>query len=197
MGEQPASIGPRSIDRGNWAGGLCWWRFVSGLQLGRGRSTAETRTSTSRPARMAGLQLGRGRSTAETRSQRFEHEIQEGASIGPRSIDRGNGPHCVPVRNLRHASIGPRSIDRGNNPLARVEIGDRRGFNWAAVDRPRKLAQGISLGNSPKGFNWAAVDRPRKPRGCGDAARRHESFNWAAVDRPRKPCPRRPIDDRH
>jgi len=133
------------------------------------------------------------------------------ASIGPRSIDRGN---FAAARNLPlhlTASIGPRSIDRGNAGARRKRGGAGPSFNWAAVDRPRKPERHAELALRALGFNWAAVDRPRKRRVAGlqngdcqllqlgrgrstaetstlgDVANLvASSFNWAAVDRPRK-----------
>ena len=68
-------MGPRSIDRGNLAPNVATpTRAADQLQLGRGRSTAETslhRVTCSGPAD-GKLQLGHGRSTAKQMRVRAE-----------------------------------------------------------------------------------------------------------------------------
>ncbi len=166
------------------------------LQLGRGRSTAETAWMAAEDVRSHGLlQLGRGRSTAETPIQASmtpRPAWRRPASIGPRSIDRGNElstPPPAPVGQLHQAAV-----DRPRKHVSRhSDIGNLRlhsCFNWAAVDRSRKRPprnrRGVTIPASS--FIWAAVERPRK-LGPGSMLRRAVPgwlHHWAAVDRPRK-----------
>src|SRR5262245_6746323 len=89
-------------------------RTRSGLKWGRDPSTAEITGGNVQTTYVFGLQWGRDPSTAE---------IPRLRSVDPR--------HAT-------ASMGPRSIDRGN-PTPWVEITMRiSGFNGAAMDRPRR-----------------------------------------------------------
>ena len=110
-----ASMGPRSIDRGNNGNNSGGKHFLTLLQWGRGRSTAEMRSRIF-PTRSSlhRLQWGRGRSTAEM------------------------GMMAKQSRRLTNASMGPRSIDRGNRRTQDSPRHHTSGFNGAAVDRPRK-----------------------------------------------------------
>ena len=100
--------------------------------------------------------------------------------IGPRSIDRRK---CQIGRDLagdvgiqrmlpKAGEVGrevlvlrsPRPRKLGANKITMKRSGDGGGFNWAAVDRPRKLlashrALPARLCTWSR-FNWAAVDRP-------------------------------------
>jgi len=182
-----ASIGPRSIDRGN-----LFWDETNHQSLCK-------------------LQLGRGRSTAETSAARRWPAPSTGASIGPRSIDRGNPPRCA-TGARRRSSFNWAAVDRPRKPTGRLRL-SRPGhrFNWAAVDRPRKRRYKPRRRYACRCFNWAAVDRPRKRCVAGQRADQPSPasigprsidrgnltvsdsnqkvfpcFNWAAVDRPRK-----------
>jgi len=183
-----ASIGPRSIDRGNTAAQISFEPPSSRLQLGRGRSTAETRNPNERTPthtdRFNWAAVDRPRKRDEPLAQRERRLL---ASIGPRSIDRGN--HAGPRRDHQapDASIGPRSIDRGNWIIACGLPPHYPSFNWAAVDRPRKLVEMMRMYEERL---WASIG----PRSI-DRGNRYlmqlsrvagSCFNWAAVDRPRK-----------
>ncbi len=109
-----ASMGPRSFDRGNVTqrrGRSIRSRSFNGaaiidrgnrmrsampgsqrysLQWGRDQLTAETSTGTCRDARNTMLQWGRDQLTAETHRNGRRQKDNARASMGPRSIDRGN-----------------------------------------------------------------------------------------------------------
>ena len=87
-----ASMGPRSIDRGN---AIVILNATTKAWL---------------------LQWGRGRSTAEIQELKRNDRRAFKASMGPRSIDRGNPDSYFVVIVATAASMGPRSIDRGNSP---------------------------------------------------------------------------------
>jgi len=260
QGDSSASIGPRSIDRGNeamfgcvstlsmcfnwaavdrprkrlwprWCQGVCIrfnWAAVDrprkhlprrapgpvvfGLQLGRGRSTAETRPRSRAPAprglRFNWAAVDRPRKRASVEFRFVAHYL---ASIGPRSIDRGNSRADIERSPCPAASIGPRSIDRGNYASDKLTECWEIRFNWAAVDRPRKpgdllacrtreaglqLGRGRSTAETGHGrFDRAFDDWLQLGRGRSTAETCHPDrsprsrlarFNWAAVDRPRK-----------
>ena len=84
-------MGPRSIERGEkvWHG---MFGFTSGeLQWGRAQLSAE-----------------RGRSCDDGLA--YQH-----ASMGPRSIERGEAPGWRKQESNSYASMGPRSIERGEH----------------------------------------------------------------------------------
>src|SRR5208337_4738100 len=133
------------------------------------------------------LQWGRARSSAE---------------IG------GGGPGGAGVRP---ASMGPRSIERGNFSNSARKVGSFISFNGAALDRARKCdclgvhslnldtlqwgrarsSAEISARRRPSppevpGFNGAALDRARKSLTVGGSRALEVCFNGAALDRARK-----------
>ena len=111
------------------------------LQWGRVRSNAETNKHLFPLKDAHLLQWGRVRSNAETLSIREVADLIQEASMGPRSVERGNYGHGgamqeqtvlqwgrvrsnaetqrlrVAAQLLRDASMGPRSVERGNPPL--------------------------------------------------------------------------------
>src|SRR5450756_248353 len=124
----PASIGPRSCNRGNVMrqsipGLRCW-----ALLLGRSPSTAETVCIVIRVAYGLRLQVGRRLSTAETRTPRIPiavtNQLQLGRGLSTAETDEAG--LNFPARSWLQlgrglfklakppASIGPRSSNRGN-----------------------------------------------------------------------------------
>jgi len=59
------------------------------------------------------------------------------ASMGPRSIERGNVGTAPRFARRQHASMGPRSIERGN----RKPGGEQMSGNWASMG-PRSIERG-------------------------------------------------------
>ncbi len=142
--------------------------YAERLQLGRGLATAETHP----PPCPLGRKPSGFNWAAVLRPRKLVHltlpfVATGAASIGPRSCDRGNQSHPdVPALiltllqlgrglataetldagprpgELLPASIGPRSCDRGNRARPAGLPRAARGFNWAAVLRPRKPAHG-------------------------------------------------------
>src|SRR5258707_1237660 len=86
------------------------------------------------------LQWGRGLSTAEMRRQKYLHGKRYFASMGPRSFDRGDK-----VARFFAAQNWP-------------------SFNGAAVFRPRRWLELVTVAYSLTSFNGAAVFRPRRSR---------------------------------
>src|SRR5438552_476887 len=84
------------------------------------------------------------------------------ASMGPRSIDRGNNRTSSRSTSSIYASMGPRSIDRGNM-IAWLRALLRLPLQWG---RDRSIAEiwnasSVATAFGP-GFNGAAIDRSRK-----------------------------------
>ncbi len=133
-----ASIGPRSNDRGKSrplvaSEGAVWAASIGPRSNDRGKPGGDV-SATARSS----LQLGRGRTTAESDALSAEDQLRLSASIGPRSNDRGKGVRRVHGGRVRSASIGPRSNDRGKGLRRSATTSPGTRFNWAAVERPRK-----------------------------------------------------------
>ncbi|MEA3207914.1 MAG: hypothetical protein QOE70_971 [Chthoniobacter sp.] len=212
----PASTGPRSGDRGEESS--CSQRLST--------CSSFNGAAVRRPRRGDGV----GRSL-----------FDEDASTGPRSGDRGEGNLSLGEFWRDDASTGPRSGDRGepitlttrhpSSPLQRgrgPETAERepkepeglpalRGFNGAAVRRPRRGSggnrgrnddDGLQRGRGPetaerkktrtrrrrsqRRFNGAAVRRPRRDGTHVTYALQPFRFNGAAVRRPRRAWQPRP-----
>ncbi len=133
-----ASIGPRSNDRGKPEPSPPAFGFSSPASIGP-----------------------RSNDRGKVRSVPFVGSVSV-ASIGPRSNDRGKRNNVISFDEVPFASIGPRSNDRGKLPSVVWCSTSMAGFNWAAVERPRKVWLRCSDGPDSVGFNWAAVERPRK-----------------------------------
>ena len=109
-----ASMGPRFFNRGNIENARVNTLPATGLQWGRGFSTAEI-------AKTAGV-----------------HGPADTASMGPRFFNRGNVWNQVATHKLIVASMGPRFFNRGNLILFASLGGIGWCFNGAAVFQPRK-----------------------------------------------------------
>ena len=171
--------------------------------------TAKSRKSLARPGsrtpcdRFNGAAINRSRKSRWPGGPGGTFDI---ASMGPRSIDRGNGTFVRQLADVDRASMGPRSIDRGNgfaryddDAFARASMGPRsidRG-NWVPSvvlskgwelqwGRGRSTAEIARIGERMERFNGAAVDRPRRFAAWASGDAIETSFNGAAVDRPRK-----------
>ena len=113
--KQVASMGPRSIDRGNTLARAGEITIIVRLQWGRDQLIAETKIPWTQAEWDSLLQWGRDQLIAETHPGVAQPDVVlPGASMGPRSIDRGNNPQAVAKPQREAASMGPRSIDRGN-----------------------------------------------------------------------------------
>ncbi len=158
-----ASMGPRSFDRGNSNRKPVLRHKSLPLQWGRDLSTAETRDpmhpeSFRDRASMGPRSFDRGNAVASTRIPRTLK-----ASMGPRSFDRGNfSPWDGSHRGLelqwgrdlstaetsdaaRHVSINlqlqwGRDLSTAETPCPYADARFLKGFNGAAIFRPRKLA---------------------------------------------------------
>ena len=126
-------MGPRSIDRGNPVSLIAdeshFW-----LQWGRDQLIAETTGLPEGFLQGEQLQWGRDQLIAETAHIEPSCYKDPVASMGPRSIDRGN---FDPERRYvpgSGASMGPRSIDRGNTLGGICGHGSATGFNGAAIN---------------------------------------------------------------
>ena len=116
---------------------------IQSLQWGRGRSTAEIRVAWVALYSFSKLQWGRGRSTAEILSPPAAGTVVQLASMGPRSIDRGNRAVCRQLPRQAAASMGPRSIDRGNpqdrHPLPKIALPLQWGRGRSTAEIRREL----------------------------------------------------------
>src|SRR5579884_1191235 len=84
------------------------------LQWGRDQMIAEMQGLQAQAANAGALQWGRDQMIAEICSGVGYHLDDRGASMGPRSNDRGNRHPAGTRRVTYRASMGPRSNDRGN-----------------------------------------------------------------------------------
>ena len=86
---------------------------------------------------------------------------------------KGLGPRLRPSI-WRGASMRPRSIDRGReHDLPHDQRNDQHSFNEAAINRSRKGTRPTTTSASPSGFNEAAINRSRK----GSLPRKGEETN--------------------
>ena len=184
------------------------------LQWGRGPETAESADrALGAVAAVDALQWGRGPETAERRDGVAKRRSDRRASMGPRSGDRGeliSAGCAMPRRSWLQWGRGPETAESAMR--APMRCARHRGFNGAAVRRPRRVAQSsherlqrstasmgprsgdrgereptCSRASAISGFNGAAVRRPR--RGSADvpaSAIVERRFNGAAVRRPRR-----------
>ena len=140
-------------------------------------------------------------------------QLEEAASMGPRSHERGNNERSNPLRRAVYgfngaafsrtrkrdvgrmhrgytgpASMGPRSHERGNATLvACTEVTQVVLLQWGRVLTNAETLRGFfDQPSRPACFNGAAFSRTRKLR--RQRARRHRapSFNGAAFSRTRK-----------
>ena len=146
------------------------------------------------------LQWGRAQSSAEMLVQFWRITANANtASMGPRSIERGNFPvtfykHFIlllqwgraqssaeirghrPGRQGTHlASMGPRSIERGNCARRPNKWPNKSGFNGAALNRARKLGELGEHGGKRSLLQWgraqsSAEMRPRWATSQGNSA---------------------------
>src|SRR5437867_3350247 len=124
-----ASMGPRSIDRGNNVLQRAYACSAGRLQWGRDQSIAEMSVPVPGVPMPQELQWGRDQSIAEITPDRQTHTGTirfNGAAINRsrKSVLR------VWRAGGRHASMGPRSIDRGNMQTARQEVQWEAWLQW-------------------------------------------------------------------
>ena len=109
------------------------------------------------------LQWGLVLSNEETRPQSPASRSPPGASMGPRSFERGNALDLLKDRRGELASMGPRSFERGNAPPSPL----RCTAKWLASMGPRSFERGNAARscNAAWGcpcFNGASFFRTRK-----------------------------------
>ncbi len=112
--------------------------------------------------------------------------VPENASMGPRSLNRGNMVKLKRLRTAHGASMGPRSLNRGND---REAAGG--GARCAASMGPRSLNRGNTCYHDNRVYRGDASMGPRSlNRGNLTLLRCSSSsiarFNGAAVSQPRK-----------
>src|SRR5581483_8190295 len=132
-------MGPRSCERGNGMekvhesllspgfngaalvrarksrlGEVVWERYMM-LQWGRARASAEINRMIILRLRILRLQWGRARASAEIGCEGCAGAVRQGASMGPRSCERGNRWCAEGFPRSGFASMGPRSCERGNS----------------------------------------------------------------------------------
>ena len=161
-------------------------RTFAGLQWGRGLATAEGIEVKAGGPLFNTLQWGRGLATAEGRpSDRATGRTI--SSFNGAAVSRPRKGHLA-ARSamLRGASMGPRSRDRGRTSGEKWWASSDTALQWG---RGLATAEGrlSRRKKSPrKRFNGAAVSRPRKAERPSRGRRRAAGFNGAAVSRPRK-----------
>ncbi len=107
---KPASMEPRSIERGNSSCGYCGSTAIVRLQWSHARLSVETYDETE------------GELTIYV------------ASMEPRSIERGNPAYSPRLWRLGSASMEPRSIERGNLIMMGLPNYQQLRFNGATLD---------------------------------------------------------------
>ncbi len=157
----PASMGPRSCERGNRSQRQPAVADYK-LQWGRARASAEIPSPQARTKEGAKLQWGRARASAEMRQSRLVGRLlarfNGAALVRARKYHLPQRAECQPPK----ASMGPRSCERGNALDGRIANRGASSFNGAALVRARKSeahAQRVSCRCS---FNGAALVRARK-----------------------------------
>ena len=165
----PASMGPRSFERGNPGRTGVSVPLSARLSRFNGAALIRARKFRELSGRFRGpdcsLQWGRAHSSAEIGLELAEQSPQavHDASMGPRSFERGNRCRYRSEAAVADgASMGPRSFERGNlAPSKRCAI-------RAASMGPRSFERGNSaieftaLLGCRTGFNGAALIRARK-----------------------------------
>src|SRR5579883_3409294 len=88
---------------------------ILGLQWGRARMSAEISSNLLLQWLASRLQWGRARMSAEIGPRREQPLPARGASMGPRSDERGDRGHVImQLHSVGGASMGPRSDERGD-----------------------------------------------------------------------------------
>jgi len=148
------------------------------LQWGRGLSTAEIlhQFGHSRQGNVASMgprSLNRG-------DDRLDRPAGGGAlaSMGPRSLNRGDIGDEVDSQAVIVASMGPRSLNRGDSRRQRFD-----GVVALASMGPRSLNRGDPGPAAPAppftlGFNGAAVSQPRRLATWTTVAPSHAMLQW-------------------
>ena len=108
-------MGPRSGERGNNDVAMPTSSVHSSLQWGHVQVNVETEEAEDRHAGSQDqLQWGHVQVNVETPDLPVIVTNNTGASMGPRSGERGNVVPLLPPVHPRQASMGPRSGERGN-----------------------------------------------------------------------------------
>src|SRR5260370_313559 len=110
------------------------------------------------------LQWGRGLSTAEIGLRCPASRQTCGASMGPRSFNRGNAKHLRQKhRKEWTASMGPRSFNRGNIDYESRKRTEAEQLQWGrGLSTAEMSISEDQRGYFISGFNGAAVFQPRK-----------------------------------
>ena len=208
--DRPASMGPRSFNRGNGQLVERRERWLLPLQWGRGLSTAEIMPIAqiggkqwsgfngaavfqprkcripSRPSRaIKPLQWGRGLSTAEMFAGGAESpdvvQLQWGRGLSTAEIGFTEYGYIGGAV----ASMGPRSFNRGNAPRNRGRSSPERlqwgrGLSTAEIDAAVDVNHAVALLQWGRGLSTAEMARAR------GSWVRLMCFNGAAVFQPRK-----------
>ena len=162
---RPASMGPRSRERGNEGPG--WLQsIVVALQWGRAHVSAEMQVRCLLARAKRALQWGRAHVSAEmVPVWRQALASVTDASMGPRSRERGNAAQRSDPAHQAMASMGPRSRERGNHA-----VDDVAGARVNASMGPRSRERGNSLSHLVAGRAARASMGPRS-RERGNRAR--------------------------
>ena len=139
LARRRASMGPRSFDRGEDRRGAEPGRASPGFN---GAAVVRPRRARARESGNRTRCGFNGAAVVRPRrdGQRGVADPLVGASMGPRSFDRGERPQAAAASKTAPASMGPRSFDRGE-PQVRSGVSIwSMGFNGAAVVRPRRAA---------------------------------------------------------
>src|SRR5437867_3350246 len=106
------------------------------------------------------------------------------ASMGPRSIDRGNVGAGAGGADAPGASMGPRSIDRGNNAGSPNSYRNNS-LQWGRDQSIAEIGTPSLARRRQTCFNGAAINRSRKyaDRQAGSAMGSMASMGPRSIDR--------------
>ncbi len=161
-----ASMGPRSFNRGNAAAHHMDAMMNSASMGPRSFNRGNVRFPTKTRAEMEQLQWGRGLSTAEMRNYWRANDGPRPASMGPRSFNRGNTGDRSAATNTGEASMGPRSFNRGNNgavawsPASGQRLQWGRGLSTAEIRSSPRSSSMKVTLQWGRGLSTAEIARP-------------------------------------
>ncbi len=158
----PASMEPRSAERGNRPPDFARKRrrrSFNGATLSR---TWKPAAQPSTAIAVAPLQWSHAQPNVETTQRCTACGNPLGASMEPRSAERGNKKTNTNRKERKTASMEPRSAERGNRAVSAGGHPPDRRFNGATLSRTWKRARGFAVAVGATGFNGATLSRTWK-----------------------------------
>ncbi len=148
-----ASMGPRSLKRGNARDEKAKadaFKGFNGATLSQAWKQEELRDFLQQQRSFNGATL----SQAWKHDEIIYYHLYDSASMGPRSLKRGNGVTSKPRERGSAASMGPRSLKRGNRSLAGGFESHPCCFNGATLSQAWKLEQAFPKVQTQDELQW-------------------------------------------